>query len=446
MRGTGLVGLGANDLDQLGLNHGWEIVLSQVARGTGLVGFGANDLDQLGLNHGWEIDGWLRGLCREEKLGGLTSEETEALLAAVRLRVSCWSSLEKLSTSQIRKCIDAAGFASANTLLGASATSSCLPALSAAIANLSAEFAANKKSERSPLRWTFSGRDHLLPAAVPQGIYFGLDGKVFENLGGDLPGVPCTCAEFSGVATSELKCEAHGVPLTFDFSLPLDLPSFPPRSVDIINEDGIAVRIPVAAHGDTVRVGVYPKDGGLRAGNAPKMEVALRDHNDGPQHGSNFVERQMHALDAAFQDPLATATRSLHYDGSRKFPEFHSGRQLISRVQCGCEYTVVVLASGELRLLGDAASAMARLQKRQPRTVFHPTIQYETHQVQPFVTSTVTAAHLGILGTTETRTYSKPVEREALLVRPTRGSQRPRALSRITPAQLLRLAFPHHTD
>jgi hypothetical protein len=33
------------------------------------------------------------------------------------------------------------------------------------------------------------------------------------------------------------------------------------------------------------------------------------------QNGSNFVERQMVALEAAFQDPLATATRSLHYDG-----------------------------------------------------------------------------------------------------------------------------------
>ena len=35
-------------------------------------------------------------------------------------------------------------------------------------------------------------------------------------------------------------------------------------------------------------------------------------------------------------------------------------------------------------------------------------VQYTTHEVQPFVASTVTAAHMGILGTTETKVPPLP--------------------------------------
>jgi len=165
------------------------------------------------------------------------------------------------------------------------------------------------------------------------------------------------------------------------------------------------------------------------------------------QFGSDFVERQLEALEAEFDDPLATATRSFHFDGdsalkriahafpsrqrapsrslsanaisiippkqrcsakhihgrpspwpalsvcelarraagARKFPEFHTGRQLISRVFAGRDYSAVLLASGALRLLGDAPRALARLHRRTPRAAFQPTIRSETHQVQPRV-------------------------------------------------------------
>jgi hypothetical protein len=140
-----------------------------------------------------------------------------------------------------------------------------------------------------------------------------LRGQVFENVGGDLPGAPCACAECSEAPSAALACAAHGVPLAFDAALPLWLPVFPPRFVDVVDDAGRDERLPVAQpgighapwaaagapgtidlewlqrlmrgarvrSGDTIRVGVYPKDEALRAGGTPAMEVATRDVPEG---------------------------------------------------------------------------------------------------------------------------------------------------------------------
>jgi hypothetical protein len=74
-------------------------------------------------------------------------------------------------------------------------------------------------------------------------------GQVFENLGGDLPGAPCACAECSEAPSDALACAAHGVPLAFDAVLPLWLPVFPPRFVDVVDDAGRDNRLPVAQPG-----------------------------------------------------------------------------------------------------------------------------------------------------------------------------------------------------
>jgi hypothetical protein len=56
--------------------------------------------------------------------------------------------------------------------------------------------------------------------------------------------------------------------------------------------DGEAIRI--AKVGDIVRVGVYAQDGGLSAGEDPRVAPGLKNVADGPQHGSNFVQRQVY--------------------------------------------------------------------------------------------------------------------------------------------------------
>ena len=54
------------------------------------------------------------------------------------------------------------------------------------------------------------------------------------------------------------------------------------------------------------------------------------------------------------------------------------------------------------------------------------------------------AMHLDLLGVTVEQIISKQPVKEHLLVRARRGAQKPRALMRLTYAQLHRLTFPFH--
>lgn len=44
---------------------------------------------------------------------------------------------------------------------------------------------------------------------------------------------------------------------------------------------------------DSVRVGVYPQDTGLARSEAPRMQAGLKNVQDGPQHGTEYVRLQV---------------------------------------------------------------------------------------------------------------------------------------------------------
>lgn len=195
-----------------------------------------------------------------------------------------------------------------------------------------------------------------------------------------------------------------------------------------------------------IRVGVYPQDGGLSAGMLPTTAPGLKNVQNGAQHGSNFVQQQLDGLMHTFDDALSTSVHSFHFDGAVHFPAVVAGRKSIHKVQCGDEYTAVTLSNGENRFLGDILGAIRRVQSLTPKTVpRRAQMKREVALEAPCVSKTVTSLHLGILGTTIEKVYSKPNEKEHLLVRARRGTQKPRALIRITFSQLQRLAFPYHT-
>jgi hypothetical protein len=75
----------------------------------------------------------------------------------------------------------------------------------------------------------------------------------------------------------------------------------------------------------------------------------IRNVQDGPQHGSVWVEQQVYSLQDLISDPLTTTTASVHFDGAVHYPFFHPGRKGVSSIRCGNEYTIAVLDNGELR-------------------------------------------------------------------------------------------------
>ena len=202
----------------------------------------------------------------------------------------------------------------------------------------------------------------------------------------------------------------------------------------------------VAKEGDLVRVGIYPQDGGVSAGGLPENPPGLKNVQDGPQHGSDMVQRQVDGLAHVFDDPLSTCTSTFFYDGAVHYPFFVVLRKSIDRIQCGDDYTAVTLCNGENRFLGDVVGAVRRLQSLAPRPAAH-TVGFATEVAReaPHVAREATALHLGVMGVTEEKVISKAKEKEHLLVRARRGAQKPRALLRISFSQLQRLAFPFHT-
>lgn len=165
---------------------------------------------------------------------------------------------------------------------------------------------------------------------------------MYEHQGFQVSASECTCEDHAGVPVNTTPmCSAHGQPLGWSHDMtPLHV--FPPAYRG-------AERVPVARPGDSIRVGVYPQDPGLLAGDKATEQAGLRNVQDGPQHGSAWVEQQVSALQDLISDPLTTATVSVHFDGAVHFPFFHPGCKGVKSLRCGEEYTIAVLDSGELR-------------------------------------------------------------------------------------------------
>ena len=400
-----------------------------------LVAWGRNERDQLGLNHAAEIRLWLFGLGSAAGWHGCHVPQARAVQAALDAHgVVDWHALRRLSLATLTRRLEEQGVVER---YGETAR-----AVLAARAQLDAVYGANtRRGPGDGLHWLYSAHDHLVPAVVPQGVWIARDGKAFLSDGLDRPGAACQCAAHTGVANTALRCQAHGEPLGWTQQL-APLLVYPPSQRWTSAGDGETF----AREGDMVRVGVYPQDAGLHAGEQPRMAADEKNKPlGGPACGDAYVQRQLDQLAALYDDPLAVNTVSFHYDGAVKFPYFTPGRKAVHRVQCGDHYTAVTLSNGETRFFGDVSGAMRRLTRKPRAAPRAGSVQREVARGPvPYDGVNPAAMHLDLLGVTVEQIISKQPVKEHLLVRARRGAQKPRALMRLTYAQLHRLTFPFH--
>ena len=269
---------------------------------------------QLGLNHASEIRTWLW------QLGQLGGWQGSVLPHAHMVQAACdssnlrnWNQVRRVAMSKMQRLLEAQGLVDKGETCRL---------FSSARDKLAEVYTRNLRRTGSTLHWLYSAHDHLEMVEVPQGLAVGRDGKVFLTNGLDVPGHRCSCQLHAGFATSDLACAAHGEPLAWGLELS-NLPIYPPKERWTGPEDAAPQRgdsVKLAAEGDLVRVGVYAQDRGLGEGGVPVSAPGLKNVADGPQHGSNFVQRQLDSIARLFDDPLSTSSISLHYDGAVHFP------------------------------------------------------------------------------------------------------------------------------
>jgi hypothetical protein len=103
--------------------------------------------------------------------------------------LTTWHRLLSLSQRKLELLLEAGG--------AASASSSMLPLFLQAREMLASVYSRNVRRGESGLQWVYSAHDHLAAVTVPQGLFFGRDGKVFASNGCDVLGETCACLVLS---------------------------------------------------------------------------------------------------------------------------------------------------------------------------------------------------------------------------------------------------------
>jgi hypothetical protein len=266
-----------------------EVPCTEDKSQTILLGCGRNERDQLGLNHASEIRSWLCALGSRTGWQGLHVAGASVLQAVCESNcLGSWYHLTALPRRKLERMLEVQGMTD---------NSETVNGFMAARDALATVYSTNTRRTTNSLHWVYSAHDHLEMVVVPQGLTVGRDGKIFHTNGADEPGQACVCQLHAGFATSALTCTAHGQPVAWTPQL-ATLATYPPAERWVGTQanasDGEAIRI--AKEGDIVRVGVYAQDGGLSAGEDPRVAPGLKNVADGPQHGSNFVQRQVLVL------------------------------------------------------------------------------------------------------------------------------------------------------
>ena len=99
--------------------------------------------------------------------------------------LTTWHRLLSLSQRKLELMLEAGEHASA--------AASMLPLFLQAREMLASVYSTNVRRAECALQWVYSAHDHLAAVTVPQGLFFGRDGKVFASTGCDVLGETCAC-------------------------------------------------------------------------------------------------------------------------------------------------------------------------------------------------------------------------------------------------------------
>jgi len=113
--------------------------------------------------------------------------------------LTTWHRLLSLSQRKLEHMLEGGEVASyaSSYAASSSAASSMLPLFLQAREMLASVYSSNVRRGESGLQWVYSAHDHLAAVTVPQGLFFGRDGKVFSSNGCDVLGETCACLVLS---------------------------------------------------------------------------------------------------------------------------------------------------------------------------------------------------------------------------------------------------------